>query len=60
MTARLQPLVLDQLSLNLSVVSVTQSSGPDAATAFMLVGLGLILGVLIMAALTSNGGGSAA
>lgn len=54
MTAKLQPMVLDQLMVRVSVLSVSQSSGPDAATAFMLVGLGLILGVLIMAAISGG------
>lgn len=57
MTTALQRLVMAQIPVNVSVVSVTQNTGPDPATALALVGLGLILGVLIMAAL-SNGGGS--
>lgn len=58
MTAKLQPLVLAQIPVNVSVVSITQSSRPDATTAFMLIGLGLILGLLIMAAISSNGEGA--
>ena len=57
MTTALQRLVMAQIPVNVSVVSVTQNTGPDPATTLALVGLGLILGVLIMAAL-SNGGGS--
>jgi hypothetical protein len=55
MTQRLQPMVLSQLGLNVNVVSVSTTS-IDPATAFMLVGLGLIVGVLIAAALSEGGG----
>lgn len=59
MTAVLQRLVLSQIQTRVSVVSITQNTGPDLATAFALVGLGLILGILIMAALSNgNGAGS--
>lgn len=59
MTSVLQRLVLTQIPTNVSVVSITQSTEPDVATAFALVGVGLILGILIMAALSSgNGSGS--
>jgi hypothetical protein len=57
MTTALERLVMAQIPLNVSVLSVTQNTGPNPATALALVGLGLILGVLIMAAL-SNGSGS--
>jgi hypothetical protein len=43
-TESLQPLVLKQLS-----------AGPDAGTVLMLVGLGLILGLLVFAAASSQG-----
>jgi hypothetical protein len=46
-----------QIPLNVSVLSVTQNTGPDPATALAPFVLGFILGVLIMAAL-SNGSGS--
>jgi len=59
MTASLQPLVLEQVSVNVSVVSVTRTGGRDVSTDLVLVGLGLVLGVLIMAALSSGGSGSA-
>lgn len=59
MTAKLQPLVLQQVPVNVSFVSVSQNPQPDIASALVLVGLGLILGVIIMAALSSNGSGSA-
>ncbi len=59
MTAKLQPLVLQQVPVNVSFVSVSQNSQPDIASALALVGLGLILGVIIMAALSSNGGSGA-
>jgi hypothetical protein len=56
MRKALERLVMAQIPLNVSVLSVTQNTGPDPATALALVVL-VILGVLIMAAL-SNGSGS--
>ncbi len=53
MRKALERLVMAQIPLNVSVLSVTQNTGPDPATALGLVVL-VILGVLIMAAL-SNG-----
>jgi hypothetical protein len=59
MTASLQPLVVDQLkAMNVSV-AVTQTTVPDFATAALLVGLGVILGLLIFSAISSQGGGGA-
>jgi len=59
MTASLQPLVVDQLkAMNVSV-SMTQTSAPDPATAALLVGLGVILGLLIFSAISAQGGGGA-
>ena len=59
MTASLQPLVVDQLkALNVSV-PVTQTTTPDFATAALLVGLGVILGLLIFSAISSQGGDGA-
>lgn len=55
MTARLQPLVLRQLAVNLSF-SITPGAAPDAVTAILLVGLGLMLGVILMTVLTSASG----
>lgn len=58
MTASLQPLVLNQLvSMNVSV-SVMQSTTPDAATAFLLLGLGLIAGVILFSAISAQGNGN--
>lgn len=59
MTAMLQPLVIQQVPVNVSFVSINQNTQPDLVSALALVGLGVILGVIIMAALSSNGGGSA-
>ena len=56
MTASLQPMVLRQLSVNLNVVSISQPVKLDAGTAFMLLGIGLIVGILIAAALSEGGG----
>lgn len=55
MTARLQPMVLKQLSVNVNVLTVSQPAKIDPATAFMLVGLGVIVGVLIATALSERG-----
>lgn len=56
MTACLQPMVLKQLSVNLNVVSISQPVKLDAGTAFMLLGIGLIVGILIAVALSEGGG----
>jgi len=56
MTASLQPMVLSQLSVNLNVVSISQPVRLDAETAFMLLGIGLIVGVLLAAVLSEGGG----
>lgn len=53
MTAHLQPLVMQQLSVNVAVVTVNQ----PAPNPLVLIGLGLFFGVLLMAALSSGGGG---
>lgn len=58
MTAALQPLVLKQIPVNVSMVTVNQTS-IDFPTALLLVGLGLLLGALIYASLSSGGGQSA-
>ena len=55
-TARLQPMVMKQLSVNVNVLSISQPAKIDPATAFMLVGLGVLVGVLIAAALSEGGG----
>ncbi|MHB8220800.1 MAG: hypothetical protein ACYDHU_10865 [Acidimicrobiales bacterium] len=55
-TAWLQPLVLNQPSVDPSTASVTQSSAPDPATAFRVVGLSLILGVPTMVVLSHGSG----
>lgn len=57
-TASLQPLVLNQLSAMSVSLSVTQTEVPDAATTVLLVGLGVILGLFIYAAVSSQGTGS--
>lgn len=56
MTARLQPMVMKQLSVNVNVLSISQPAKIDPATAFMLVGLGVLVGVLIAVALSESGG----
>ncbi len=56
MTASLQPMVLNQLSVNLNVTSISQSTKIDPSTAFMLVGLGVLVGVLIAATLSEGSG----
>jgi len=48
-TAGLQPLVIKQ------VASMKLSAFPDPATAFMIFGLGLLLGIFIAAALSDGG-----
>lgn len=55
MTASLQPLVLRQLAAMNASVPVAQTTTPDAATALLLIGLGLILGLIIIAAMSSQG-----
>ena len=53
-TANLQPLVVNHITAMNVSVSVTQSS-MDPAAAFMLVGLGAILALLVIAVLSSQG-----
>ena len=57
MTASLQPLVLKQLSSMKVSFSVTQTTVPDPATAFLLIGLGLILGLIVFEAISAHGEG---
>lgn len=60
MTASLQPLVFKQLTaMNVSVISVNQTTSLDPAMALLLIGLGLMVGILLFAAVSSQGNGSA-
>lgn len=54
MTASLQPIVVSQLAaINLSV-SMTQVSMPDLPTSLVLIGLGAIIALLVVAAISSE------
>jgi hypothetical protein len=54
MTASLQPLVLNQLAaINLSV-SMTQVTMPDLPTTLVLIGIGAILALLVVAAISTE------
>ena len=53
--ASLQPLVLNQLSAISVSPSVTDTEVPDAGTMVLLVGLGVILGLFIYPAVSSQG-----
>jgi hypothetical protein len=59
MTASLQPLVLKQLEAMKVTAPVPQTVGADAATALLLIGLGLILGLMVLTAISSQSSGSA-
>jgi hypothetical protein len=53
-TSGLQPLVYNQYRELYASVTVTQFTFPDPATALVLIGLGLLLGVLLCAAIASD------